>query len=138
MQSIHILLIEDNEGDILLTTELLEDSRIKNTLSVTHDGFETIDFLNQCLTYDTCQLPDLIFLDINLPRINGMEVLTYLKENDKLKHIPVIMLSTSQTANDIQRANDRKAAGFLTKPLTLFHFINAIINHTSFYFKIYK
>ncbi len=138
MQSIHLLLIEDNEGDILLTTELLEDYRIRNTLTVTHDGHETIDFLSQCLKVKNILLPDLILLDINLPRINGMEVLSYIKENEHLKHIPVFMLSTSATEIDMQRANDRQANGFLTKPLTFESLILAIIKNTTFYFKIHK
>lgn len=138
MQSIHILLIEDNEGDVLLTKELLEDYRIRNTLSVTHDGHETIEFLNQCLKVKNILLPDLILLDINLPRINGMEVLTYLKGNEHLKHIPVFMLSTSATEIDMQGANDRQASGFLTKPLTFESFTLAIINHTNFYFQLLK
>jgi CheY-like chemotaxis protein len=138
MQSIHILLIEDNEGDILLTTELLEDYRIRNTLTVTHDGHETIDFLNQCLKVKNILLPDLILLDINLPRINGMEVLSYIKENEHLKHIPVFMLSTSATEIDMQRANERQANGFLTKPLTFESLILAIIKNTTFHFKIHK
>lgn len=138
MQSIHILLIEDNEGDILLTTELLEDYRIRNTLTVTHDGHETIDFLNQCLKVKNILLPDLILLDINLPRINGMEVLSYIKENEHLKHIPVFMLSTSATEIDMQRANERQANGFLTKPLTFESLILAIIKNTTFHFIIHK
>lgn len=138
MQSIHILLIEDNEGDILLTTELLDDYRIKNSLSVTHDGYETIEFLNQCLKAKNILLPDLILLDINLPRINGLEVLSYLKKNDDLKHIPVFILSTSATEFDIQRANEQAANGFLTKPLTFESLITAILKNTSFYFQIHK
>lgn len=138
MQSIQLLLIEDNEGDILLTTELLEDYRIKNSLSVTHDGYETIDFLNQCLLKKNDLLPDLILLDINLPRINGLEVLTYLKENVDLKHIPVFILSTSASEFDIQRANKQAVNGFLTKPLTFESLIAAIVENTSFYFQIQK
>ena len=134
MQSIQLLLIEDNEGDILLTTELLEDYRIKNSLFVTHDGYETIEFLNQCLKAKNILLPDLILLDINLPRINGLEVLSY----DDLKHIPVFILSTSATEFDIKRANEQAANGFLTKPLTFESLIAAILKNTAFYFQIHK
>lgn len=83
-------------------------------------------------------LPELILLDINLPRINGMEVLSYIKENEHLKHIPVFMLSTSATEIDMQRANERQANGFLTKPLTFESLILAIIKNTTFHFKIHK
>jgi CheY-like chemotaxis protein len=138
MQSIQLLLIEDNEGDILLTTELLEDYRIKNSLFVTHDGYETIEFLNQCLKSKNSLLPDLILLDINLPRINGIEVLSFIKKDDGLKHIPVFILSTSAAEFDINRAFEKDANGFLTKPLTFESLIAAILESTSFHFQIHK
>ncbi len=98
MKNVHILLVEDNEGDILLTVEALEEGRIANVIEVARDGQEAIDKLEIDLKNN--QLPDLILLDINLPKMNGHEVLERLKETEGLKHIPVIILSTSSSDMD--------------------------------------
>jgi CheY-like chemotaxis protein len=100
MKSIHILLVEDNEGDILLTSEVLEEAQIHAKLSILKDGKEAMDFLNKKGKYQGADLPGLLLLDINLPKKDGQEGLQNIKGNENLKHIPVIMLSTSSVNKD--------------------------------------
>ncbi|MFW2375568.1 MAG: response regulator, partial [Cellulophaga baltica] len=95
MKSITILLVEDNEGDVLLTTEALESCKITNTLKVVNDGEEALDFVFKKGPFATEKTPDLILLDVNLPKKNGHEVLQILKADSTYKHIPVVMLTTS-------------------------------------------
>ncbi len=104
MEPIHILLVEDNEGDILLTTEALENAKLFTKLSVVKDGKQAIDFLTNADGFSHATQPDMLLLDINLPKKNGHEVLKFIKENDVLKHIPVIMLTTSSSPSDINQA----------------------------------
>lgn len=115
MKPIRILLVEDNEGDIFLTTLAFEQADIKFTLSVVRDGKEAIDFLNQDKDFSNASLPQLILLDINLPKRNGHEVLKYVKEHEQLKHIPVIMLTTSSSQKDIEMSYSNGANSFITK-----------------------
>ena len=117
MKPLHILLVEDNEADIFYATEVLEDTKIVNKISVARDGKQAIDFLNKTGEYSVAHFPDLIFLDINIPKKNGHEVLKYIKTSETLKHIMVIMLSTSSTQADKDQAYKNFANGYITKPL---------------------
>ena len=99
MKPIHILLVEDSEGDIVLITEALSEGRILNQLSVVRDGYEALMFLQQLPPYSDTPRPDLILLDINLPKKNGHEVLQFIKNHPDFKRIPVIMLTTSERSN---------------------------------------
>src|SRR6185312_13639945 len=99
MKSINILLVEDNEGDILLTKEAFEESRIVNEVIAIRDGRKAIDFFESINNRE--HIPNLILLDVNLPRMSGHEVLAYIKNNEKFKSIPVIMLTTSSAEKDI-------------------------------------
>jgi len=131
MKSIHILLVEDNEGDILLTQEAFENAKENNTLSVVRDGQEAIDFLKKQGNYSNRTLPDLLLLDINLPKKSGIEVLKFIKENENLLHIPVIMLSTSSSETDINICYENHANCYITKPVSvdkLFHIFSSIEN----------
>lgn len=138
MKSIHILLVEDNEGDILLTTEALQEGRIVNKISVTRDGKQAVDFLSKTGDYKNAQVPDFILLDINLPKKNGHEVLQFIKTNDKLKHIPVIMLTTSSSEADISLSYNYHANCYITKPVEVGDFMDAVMKMEDFWINIVK
>lgn len=138
MDSIHILLVEDNEGDIVLTTEALEEGKIMNKLSVARDGQEALDFLNKKGEFQAANLPDLILLDVNLPRKNGHEVLQYIKTHPKYRSIPVIMLTTSSSQNDIDKSYKNYANCYITKPIELSDFMVAIGKIEDFWINLVK
>lgn len=132
MRSLHILLVEDNEGDILLTTEVLEDIKMHIKLSVVKDGKEAIDFMNQLALNPHSELLNLVLLDVNLPKKNGHEVLKYIKENETLKHIPVVMLTTSSSPKDLDLAYKNAASSYIIKPLEagdLLEVVNRLEDH---------
>lgn len=134
MKSIHILLIEDNEGDILLTTEAFEESKIINTLSVIRDGKEAIDYFE--VLGSGGKKPDLVLLDVNLPKKGGHEVLAYIKSNEHTKQIPVIMLTTSSSESDILKSYKNHANCYITKPIDVSDFLIAITKIQDFWINI--
>ena len=138
MKTIHILLIEDNEGDILLTKEAFEDAKILNTLSIARDGQEAIFFLDKKGSFSDVASPDLILLDVNLPKKNGHEVLQYIKSNEKIRHIPVIMLTTSSSERDITLSYKNHANCFITKPVEVDDFMAAISKIEDFWLSVVK
>lgn len=138
METIHILLVEDNDGDILLTTEALEDGKIVNKISVVRDGKEAIDFVNREGKYEEAGTPDLILLDVNLPKKNGYEVLQHIKSSEDLKQIPVIMLTTSSSEKDIMQSYKNYANCFITKPVEVNEFMNAVAKIEDFWINIVK
>ena len=138
MEIIRILLVEDNEGDIMLTQEAFEDAKINTKLSVAMDGEQAIDYLNKKDGYSNELTPDLILLDINLPKKNGHEVLKYIKEEAGLKHIPVIMLTTSSSQKDINQAYNSYANCYITKPVEVNEFLSVIATIESFWTSIVK
>jgi CheY-like chemotaxis protein len=133
---IRILLVEDNEGDIVLTQEALEDSQFINTVDVARNGQEALDHLMKKEAYEKAVQPDLILLDINLPIRSGHEVLSEIKTNDLLKHIPVVMLTTSSSENDINRAYYNHANCYISKPVEIEEFVNVIEGIEQFWFSI--
>jgi CheY-like chemotaxis protein len=136
MQQIHILLVDDNEGDILLTREALDDARIVNKISIAYDGLEAIRFLKKSpVGADT---PDLILLDINLPKMNGTEVLGIIKADPDLKRIPVIMLTTSSAEKDILASYDNYANCYITKPVDLNKFMDVVRTIEDFWISTVK
>lgn len=135
MKKAHLLLVEDNEGDILLTQEALEERNIIREISVVKDGKEAILFLLKEGKYNQVKTPDIIFLDINLPKKSGHEVLDFIKNHDELKQIPVIMLTTSSSDSDIRKAYKSHANCFITKPVEVDDFIKAITDLEDFWFK---
>jgi two-component system, chemotaxis family, response regulator Rcp1 len=138
MKDIHILLVEDNEGDIILTQEALTDAKIKNKVSVARDGEEAINNLNKAADEGGTGLPDLILLDINLPKVDGKEVLQYIKGNHALKKIPVVMLTTSSSELDIVDAYNHHANCFITKPVDLNKFFEVVKMIEDFWITIVK
>jgi CheY-like chemotaxis protein len=117
-KKLKILLVEDNEGDILLTSEALEDSNFNHKLVVARNGREALEIIKLAGDVKN-QLPDLILLDINLPFKNGHEVLKAIKSDEKIKHIPVIMLTTSSSNQDIKEAYRNFASSYICKPSEL-------------------
>jgi CheY-like chemotaxis protein len=138
MKRIHILLVEDNEGDILLTKEAFEEARILTKLSIVRDGKEAMDFLSKQGKYTNAEMPDMLLLDVNLPKKNGHEVLQYIKGNEILKHIPVIMLTTSSSPKDINLSYNNYANCFITKPVDVNEFIGVIACIENFWISIVK
>lgn len=138
MKPVHILLIEDNEGDILLTKEAFDELKISNQLSVARDGNEAIEFLEQHRNKMQDELPDLILLDINLPKKNGFEVLSFIKNSEGLKHIPVIILTTSSSEKDILKCYQNYANCYISKPVDVSDFMKAVSALENFWIKIVK
>src|SRR6185436_18896326 len=136
MSEIQILLVEDNEGDILLTLEAFKEIKAKNSIAVVKDGEEAIEFLKKQGQYADSVMPNLILLDINMPKLNGMEVLDFIKKDEKLKKIPVVMLTTSSSESDIAACYERSANCFITKPLDFGKFLNVVEAIESFWFTI--
>jgi CheY-like chemotaxis protein len=126
MRSINILLIEDNEGDILLTTEALSESKYKNQISVLKDGDAAINYFRGLANNNKESMPDLVLLDINLPKVDGKEVLAFIKSDPKLRVIPVIMLTTSSSEADIRDAYSNYANCYITKPVDFNNFFEII------------
>jgi CheY-like chemotaxis protein len=138
MKPAHILLVEDNEGDIILTLDTFEESKIKSEISVVRNGQEALDFLFQRGQYANVAQPDLILLDINIPIYNGHEVLKLIKEDDSIKKIPVIMLTTSSSQKDINLAYENHANSYVKKPLEMNEFVQAILKIEEFWLQISK
>jgi len=136
MRPAHILLVEDNEGDIILTTEVLSDSKFVNRISVVNDGRAAIDFLSMRGTYEHTEAVDLVLLDINLPFKNGHEVLAFVKSHPRLQHTPVIMLTTSSAEADVLRSYQHHANCYVTKPVEIDDFIRAVTSIEQFWLSI--
>lgn len=136
MKKTHILLVEDNEGDILLTKEALEEKEIIQDLSVVKDGSEAIQFMLKKDRFRDEKTPDLVLLDINLPKKSGHEVLEFIKTHDDLKHIPVIMLTTSSSDSDIKKSYKNHANCFITKPVDAEGFLRTIHAMEDFWFSV--
>lgn len=138
MKEVHILLVDDNEGDILLTREALEEARIVNRISVAYDGMEAIRFLKKAPPFSDGETPDLILLDINLPKMDGKEVLSIIKSDPELRRIPVIMLTTSSSEKDILVSYDNHANCYITKPVDLERFMEVVRTIEDFWISIVK
>ncbi|MEX2485855.1 MAG: response regulator [Brumimicrobium sp.] len=135
MKNYNILLVEDNEGDVLLTKEAFEESGFKNNLAIVNDGQEAINYLERISPFLEVDLPDIILLDINLPKLNGHEVLKYIKTNNNYKHIPVIMLTTSSSDVDVSACYANYANCYITKPTDVTDFFNVINELNRFWLK---
>lgn len=135
---VEILLVEDNPADVQLTVEALRDARVHNNLHVASDGEEAMAFLRKRNGYAAAPRPDLVLLDLNLPRKSGREVLADVKADPDLRRIPVIILSTSSNDDDIASAYDLAANCYVTKPVDLDEFIGVVRAIDSFWLSLAK
>ena len=135
---IDILLVEDNPGDVRLTVEALKEARVLNVLSVARDGVDALDFLRQEGSHADAPRPDLILLDLNLPKKDGREVLAEIKADESLKRIPVVVLTTSRAEQDIVKSYDLHANCYITKPVDLEQFIEVVQSIEDFWLTIVK
>ena len=135
---IEIFLVEDNPGDVRLTQEAFKEGKVRNNLSVVEDGLEALAFLRREGKYAGAPRPDLILLDLNLPRKDGRLVLADIKEDPKLRSIPVVILTTSKAEEDIVRTYNLHANCFITKPVDLDQFIRVVRCIEDFWLTIVK
>lgn len=136
-QPLEILLVEDNPGDIRLIKEILKETKIQNNIRVAMDGEAALNLLSN-LDDLTTHRPDLILLDLNLPKIDGRELLAEIKDNEDLKSIPVVILTTSTAEEDIIGTYNNHANSYITKPVDLDHFIEVVESIMDFWLSIVK
>lgn len=137
-RAIEILLVEDNPGDVRLTQEALKEGKIHNHLNVASDGAKALDFLFRRGPYTDAPRPDLILLDLNLPKKDGREVLAEIKSEASLRSIPVVVLTTSQADEDVVKAYDLHVNCYITKPIDLAQFLNVVKAIEDFWLTIVK
>jgi two-component system response regulator len=137
-QPIDVLLVEDDPGDELMTREAFEDNKIGNTLHVVRDGEEALDFLYRRGPHADAPRPDLILLDLNLPKYDGRQVLEKIKNEEELAHIPVVVLTTSAAEEDILRSYKLHANAYVTKPVDLDQFIAAVRQIDDFFVQVVR
>jgi two-component system, chemotaxis family, response regulator Rcp1 len=135
---IEILLVEDNPGDVRLTQEALKEGKLYNNMRVVNDGVEAMAFLRNEGKYADVIQPDVILLDLNLPRMSGLEVLAAIKEDENLKRIPVVVLTTSESEQDILDSYNSYANCYITKPVDLEQFIKVVQSVEDFWLTIVK
>jgi CheY-like chemotaxis protein len=137
-QPIVVLLVEDDPGDVVLITEAFEHNKVSNELHVVADGVEALQFLRGEAPYEGTPDPDLILLDLNLPRKDGREVLAEVKEDSKLRRIPVVVLTTSKAEEDVLRSYDLHANAYVTKPVDFERFIEVVRQIDEFFVSVVK
>lgn len=135
---IEILLVEDSPGDVRLTVEALRDGKVLNNLSVARDGVEALAFLRREGPHAAAPRPDLILLDLNMPKKDGREVLAEIKNDDSLRRIPVVILTTSQAEQDIVKSYDLHANCYITKPVDFDQFISVVQSVEDFWLTMVK
>ena len=137
-KEIEILLVEDSPGDVRLTVEALKEAKVHNRLSVVRDGVEAMEFLQKKEPFKSVIRPDLILLDLNLPRKDGREVLAEIKSDPKLRQIPVVVLTTSRAEEDVLRAYDLHANCYITKPVDFEQFMSVVKSIEDFWLTVVK
>ncbi|MCH8123546.1 MAG: response regulator [Bacteroidetes bacterium] len=138
VSAVEILLVEDNPADVRLTIEALKDAKVSNKLHVAVDGVEALSFLRREGEYADTVRPDLILLDLNLPKKDGLVVLSEIKEDESLKHIPVVVLTSSSEEKDILAAYDHHVNAYVTKPVDLNDFLNVVKGLEDFWLSIVR
>ena len=137
-REIQILLVEDDPGDVLMTREAFEDYKVHNQLHVVNDGEQAMAFLRQEGEYADLPRPDLVLLDLNLPRMDGREVLNAIKSDDDLSSIPVVVLTTSEAEDDVQRSYSLHANAYVTKPVDFERFISVVRQIDDFFVTVVR
>lgn len=137
-RAIEILLVEDDPGDELITREAFEHNKLKNRLHVAHDGEEGLDFLYRRGQYADAPRPDLILLDLNLPKYDGRQLLEKVKSDPDLARIPIVVLTTSSAEEDILRSYQLHANAYVTKPVDLDQFVNAVRQIDEFFIQVVR
>jgi two-component system, chemotaxis family, response regulator Rcp1 len=137
-EPIEILLVEDNPGDVRLTREALRDAKVRNNVSVARDGVEAMAFLRREGPHARAPRPDLIFLDLNLPKKSGREVLEEIKADGGLTHIPVVVLTTSQAEQDVLESYRLRANAYVTKPVELESFLRVVKSIEQFWLEVVR
>ena len=135
---VEILLVEDDAGDVLMTKEALEDSKLLHNLHVIDNGEEAVKFLRQEEPYADAPRPDLVLLDLNLPRLDGREVLSMIKTEPGLRQIPIVVLTTSDAEEDVLRSYDLHANAYVTKPVDFTAFVNVVRQIDDFFLTVVR
>ncbi len=138
IQPIDILLVEDNPGDVRLTQEILKESKVRNNLMVVGNGADALGFLRRQGSYRDATRPDLILLDLNLPKMDGRELLAEIKEDPELKRIPVVILTTSKAEQDVLETYNLHANCYISKPIGLEQFVKVVRSIENFWLAIVK
>lgn len=135
---INVLLVEDDPGDVLITREAFAENKVRNHLSVVNDGVKALQFLRREADYASAPRPDLILLDLNLPRMDGHEVLAKIKSDADLQRIPVVVLTTSDAEEDVLRSYDLHANAYVTKPVDFERFLGVVRQIDDFFVSVVK
>ena len=137
-QLVEILLVEDNPGDVMLTQVAFREGKVRNNMNVVGDGMEAMQFLRREGKYADAPRPDVILLDLNMPRMGGLEVLAELKDDPDLRRVPVVVLTTSQAEEDIVRSYDLHANCYITKPVDLEKFMSVVKTLEDFWLEVVR
>lgn len=135
-EPVEILLVEDNPGDVRLTQEALKEGEMEHNLNVVGDGEEALDFLHQQAEFEEAPPTHLVLLDLNLPKRDGREVLAEIKEDERLRRIPVIVLTTSEAEQDVMQTYDLHANCYITKPVDLDEFVDVVQSIERFWLSV--
>jgi CheY-like chemotaxis protein len=135
---IDVLLVEDDPGDVLMTREAFEENKVANRLAVVTDGVAAMEYLRREGQYADAPVPDLVLLDLNLPKMDGREVLAAMKSDEKLRSIPVVVLTTSEAEEDVLRSYSLHANAYVTKPVDFSRFIEVVRQIDDFFVSVVR
>lgn len=138
VSQIEILLVEDDPGDVLMTREAFEDNKVRNNLHVVNNGVDAMAFLGREGEFADAPVPDLVLLDLNLPRMSGREVLAAIKADESLRHIPVVVLTTSEAEEDVLSSYSLHANAYVTKPVDFERFLTVVRQIDQFFVSVVR